>query len=303
MSISIKAWNRLDKNEQIQAKNFLIIHGQSHSEKSWDERKGYLLGPVFGHGENLFFAICESMIVGILACVLLEIKAKGEAYITEIDILKEYESHEIVNLLINTGIGHCKKSGAKRIRLGIKPYVDFIETNLLLAGFKMCYHALELVKEEKKIYETNAKYKTLPLSETRLKEYSDIMTDAFINSPNGGSVTIQDAMKLLNDNKKSTGILWDSEMNQPVGAYEITIIAQTGWIDALAIERKYQGLGCGKQLFRQVQNLLWRKEVSTLKLTVMDSNKRAYEMYLKHNFKLSKLLSTWYLITLDNLNE
>jgi hypothetical protein len=76
--------------------------------------------------------------------------------------------------------------------------------------------------------------------------------------------------------------------------YETTIIDNLGWLDTLAIATKHQAIGYGKQLFRQVQNFLWRKEVSTLKMTVIDANKHAYDMYLKHNFKLSKLLSTWY---------
>lgn len=294
MSISIKTWNQLDRNEQMLAMDFFIIHGQPYIEQSWDERKEYLFGPIFGHGKNLFFAICESIIVGTLACVLLEIKVKGKAYITEINILKEYRNHEIVNLLLDVGIKRCKISHAKKVLMGIKPHVDFIEKNLLLAGFEMCYHALELVKEEKEIYDVNIKYKPMPLSESLVREYAVIMSDAFLNTPNGSSVTIEDAMKLLKDNKKSAGILWDLEENQPVGAYETTIIAQTGWLDTLAIAPKYQGLGYGKQLFRQLQNLLWRKEVSALKLIVIDSNKHAYDMYIKHNFKLSKLLSTWY---------
>ena len=51
------------------------------------------------------------------------------------------------------------------------------------------------------------------------------------------------------------------------------MIAQISWIDALAIAPKYQGQGYGKELFRRVQNSLWRNEASVLRMTVMDSNK------------------------------
>lgn len=174
MSINIKTWNQLDKSEQMLAEDFFIIHGQTYIKQSWDEQKEYLLGPVFGQGENLFFAMCDSMIVGTLACVLLEIKVKGEAYITGINTLRENENHEIVNLLLDAGIRRCKLSRAKKIIIGIKPSVNFIENNLLSAGFEMCYQALELVKEEKEFYELNIKYKTMPLSKAHVKEYAEI---------------------------------------------------------------------------------------------------------------------------------
>lgn len=290
----IKSWNQLCKDEQFQAKDFFTYHGQSFVPQSRDERAKFLLGHVFGYGENLFFAINDSRIVGSLGCVLLEIKVKGVAYITEVNILKEFANHEIVNLLLDAGFGECRKSQAKTIYIGVKPSVDFIEKNLLLSGLEKSYHHIELIKEEKEIYDISAKCYMLSLSKDTLKEYAVIMTDAFLTSPNGATVTVNDALEILKDSRKSAGLLWEMEANQPVGAFEATVIDDTGWLDALAIAPNYQTLGYGKQLFRLVQNLLWRKEVSILKMTVMDINRNAFEMYLKHGFKLHKSLSTWY---------
>ena len=56
------------------------------------------------------------------------------------------------------------------------------------------------------------------------------------------------------------------------------------FIDSMAVDENYRGMGIGHLLFEKVKHIKEQKHFDGIELEVNAKNKAAYEMYLKYGF-------------------
>ena len=279
----IKSWKELTKNERESAFSFLKSPKISGSNLAWDDRKKILFGPAFDRGENLFFSV-DKEIKAALGAVTLEIPVKGEAYITSV-------SGEADFALVEHANDFCFGKGAEKVYAGITPgFADGFIEHFRSLGYTHVYSLLDLVLIDEESYDTGDDL--LPLDRNNAGDFARIMTKAFENSPNGASMTTEEALDMI-DEDGIFGLF--TERNQYVGAFEMKIRKGIGHIDSIAIAPEHQRKGLGRKMLGQLIEVLWDEEVKEIRMTVIDANRHAFEMYLDFGFKTEKVLSEWYL--------
>ena len=127
--------------------------------------------------------------------------------------------------------------------------------------------------------------------------FQRIHDDAFRDSPNSGCLAEEELeARLRPDSDLICGIAL--EKGQPVGAYELKVEGDTGWIEFLAISPSVQGQGLGKRLLLQLVNSLYQRGCREVKLFVISSNTRASNLYSRTGFVQEQIATFWYSLDL-----
>ncbi|MCK4260396.1 MAG: GNAT family N-acetyltransferase [Halanaerobiales bacterium] len=133
------------------------------------------------------------------------------------------------------------------------------------------------------------------LTEMNQEVCRKLLNRAFINSPNGAILTVEEMEEVVREYKEKPHLaqlcLYDGE---PAGLFELTCKAQVGWIDVLGVDPAFQGQGIGKVLLKRSVELLHQSDMEEVKLYVMSTNERAMKLYTKHGFELEKVSSIWF---------
>lgn len=282
----IVSWSSLDVTEKDKALSFIFDHSKSSNDSNKDERKKYLTSNIFNKGDTLMFYFNHSKILGSIGIVTAEIPVKKEGFITAINCI----SIEVFEELINKAIDIAKNKGADIVSLGLKPHNDNLTESVKDHGFLYSHSFIKLVHDDKRII---SHPNLVPLDKENAPLYAAIMTSGFMNTPNGATVSDDEAYSLLEEplsNKyglfKINGIC--------VGVYELRIKDDTGWIDGIAINPDEQKKGYGKMLLNQCMGYLYSLGVKKIEMMVADTNEYAFKLYLHNGFREKELLSTWF---------
>ncbi len=290
----IKSWFDLNIKQKEKAFDFIISNSTSLYHRDNDERKKYLTGSTFSKGKNLLFYLSDSKFWGSIGIVTSEINLRGETYITEINILDN--SQNIFKELLGEAVAICKKAGSEIITLGLKPHNFFLSEIVIDSNFIYAHSFIKMTHDKKK----ETKYNNLiPLNKDNASSFAEIMTSSFINSPNGGSISTEEAYELLGDPDSSKYGLIQID-DEYVGVYELRISENKGWIGSIGISKSHQNRGYGKMLLNQSMGYLYSLGVDIIEMMVADSNIKAYELYIKTGFLKKEILSTWYKLSINN---
>lgn len=289
----IISWSSLDEQLKEEALSFILDHSTSLYYGNIEDRKKYLKGSTFNKGDTLKFYYDDSRFIGSIGIVTAEITVKKEAYITEIIILDK--SLEVFKELLHDAISVCNYAGAEIITLGLKPNNSFLSDHLIDSSFIRSHSFVKLIHNKK----SETKYDNLiPLNRENAPIFADIMTSSFLNSPNGGSLSVEEAYELIDDpDSNKYGLL--EVHGRYVGVYELRVTGKKGWIDSIGIKPSCQNKGYGKILLKQSMGYLYSLGVEEIEMMVADSNITAYELYLKTGFEKKEILSTWYKLSIN----
>ncbi|MEG0775310.1 GNAT family N-acetyltransferase [Clostridium sp.] len=331
--MAIFSFKELDGEKRLQVYDF-IKEANELFDKSFVDMEKFYLSEVFNNGDTLIVSFYDNKILGTIGVIIKEVPIKGEAFITEIFMnkdfldysLKAYGEH-IVNELLHRAINICEEHGANKISLGIKNKLSFLEGYILDNDFFKTHEAIimKYTKKEKpqvdmqqssleakgeeeiisNAVNTNMETKPrrdedanidlLPLSEETLEEFMAIHNDGFKETPNAATLSINETRELFHGYMGNEDFIGIVKWEkQSIGVYMLAIADNVGWIDNIAILEEFRSKNFGKLLLNKSIDLLKHKDVESIKLLVMSSNTLAYKFYKKYGFEEEQVYSTWY---------
>lgn len=282
----IKSWSSLDVTEKAEALRFIFANSKNSNDLSNDEREKYLTSNIFNKGDTLMIYFNHSKIIGSIGIVTAEIQEKKESFITEINCI----STKVFKELMNMAIDIAKNKGANIVSLGLKPHNDNLTKSVKDFDFLYSHSFIKLVHDNKRII---SHPNLVPLNKDNTPLYAAIMTSGFMNTPNGATVSDDEAYSLLEEPLSNKYGLFKIN-GLYVGVYELRIKDDTGWIDGIAISPDEQEKGYGKMLLNQCMGYLYSLGVKKIEMMVADTNKNALQLYLNNDFHEKELLSTWF---------
>jgi len=301
--MGIFSYKDLDEVKQLEVYEFVKEVNEVLS-KTFEELKKFYLGEVFNYGEDLYVSFDEDKVVGTIGVITKEIPIKGEAFITELyinkDFLdytsKEYGEH-IINELLNKAVQICENHKAEVITLGFKPKLSYLEGYVSNIGFNKTHEAI-IMKYAKENVDKEEKLNSIelePLKEENIIEFMEAHNKGFSGTTNAANLSLEEVQDFLKDykgNEELIGIV--KSEGKTVGMYMLAVIDNIGWIDNIAILEEYRTKGLGKVLIAKCIECLKNREVETIKLLVMSSNAVAYSFYKNYGFEEEVVFSTWY---------
>ncbi|WP_461204909.1 GNAT family N-acetyltransferase [Clostridium sp. DL1XJH146] len=252
-------------------------------------------GHLFNYGKEYFTVWENDQLKATLGLITIDIETRGEAFITSIFAYKDGDKY-IFNLLEKVK-ETVNKTDAKFIRLGVSKGREYLIPTIIKLGFEKSYDMVTLKFEDmnalSKIEEnSNFEYRNLTKENTEI--FRTVHNKAFIASPNGGMMRIDEAKEIASYNKNTdwSGICYFKK--NPVAIYQSDVKEDTVWIENIGVLPKYQGIGIGKLLLKKAVNIAQREKYNNIKLYVVTSNEIAYKAYLKYGFKFYEQRAAWF---------
>lgn len=285
----IKSLNSLTEEEK---KNFFDWANQLDSNFCYT--KDYILNEPCNHGENYWIFLENSRCWGSLGVITREISETDTAYIAFIFAPKECS--EKFSLLLNHAMQFLSQHHPKVIKIGLSHLVSHLHQIVIDQGFRQSDRSLLLKFDENKrdLLNDNLQIRLQPLSEEMFDLYQSIQHSSFKTTPNASLISIEEINKFYRQYSNQSGfigIAYNND-NEAIGIYQVEKRSDTYCIEALGVNPTYQKRGFGKQILTALIKLL---DNSTIKLMVMESNKRAFNLYLACGFIKESTISTWYL--------
>ena len=293
--MEIKQFKEITIPQKKELYNF-IKNTNSNYNKTYIEMTKIYESDAFNEGNSVFILLDNYEVKGSLATITKEISIKGEAFITDIYIANENLERNLC-FLMEEAMTYCSNCSARCVKVGIReseknlmPYINKLE-------FRHIYDAVIMrYKGDKDIVlKANKKIELVDLSISNSKQYMNIQNEAFIESPNGGTideVEVMDYIVKYANNQDLIGLCYFEK--KPCGMYELSLDADIGWIDTLAISPECQKKGIGKLLLMNCIERLWEKHVEEIKLLVITANEVAVKLYKENGFEEETVFSYWF---------
>lgn len=293
--MEIKQFKQITIPQKQQLYNFIKSTISTYN-KTYIEMTKIYESDTFNGGDSVFILLDNYEVKGSLAIITKEISIKGEAFIT--DIYMENENLE-KNLcfLIEEAMTYCINCSARSVKVGIResethliPYINKLEFINIYDAVVMRYKG-----DKDIVLKVNKKIELVNLSVSNSKQYMNIQNEAFINSPNGGTidqVEVMDYIVKYANNQDLIGLCYFEK--KPCGMYELSLDGDIGWIDTLAVSPECQKKGIGKLLLMNCIERLWGKHIEEIKLLVITSNEIAVKMYKENGFEEETVFSYWF---------
>ena len=297
--MEIKKFKEITSPQKKELYNF-IKNTNSTYNKTYIEMTKIYESDTFNGGDSVFILLDNYEVKGSLAIITKEISIKGEAFITDIYISKENLERNLY-LLIEEAMTYCINCSAISVKVGIResethlmPYINKLEFSHIYDAVVMRYKG-----DKEIVLKANRKIELVDLSVLNSKQYMNIQNEAFIHSPNGGTidqVEVMDYIVKYANNQDLIGLCYFEK--KPCGMYELSLDGDIGWIDTLAVSPECQKKGIGKLLLMNCIERLWEKHVEEIKLLVITSNEIAVKMYKENGFENQAVFSYWFEKTL-----
>ncbi len=290
-TMTVRTFSELDEEERKKLFDYTVAFGESRYFKTRAEMEKNCSGRTFDFGKDHFSAWKNGSVKGTAAAITREVKNRGEAYVTAVNV-KEEDAAFFENLL-DASIERCLKANAVSVKLGIKPVFEFLKPTIESRRFVEVHRSV-LMRYEKtrEALETDEKLLLRDLSDETKGSFRRIHNDAFRNSPNGGSLTGDEIEEMILEKSNLAGVAFYD--GNPVGIYELTLDGKTGFIDGLGIDPVLHSKGFGRATLNAVMEKLYANGAAEIRLSVMSSNARAVELYKKTGFNEEKTLSVWF---------
>lgn len=160
-------------------------------------------------------------------------------------------------------------------------------------GFNYAYSLLlmrfdDVLSDEK----PSASIELVPLTAENLDEYVLATNDGFAGTLNVATIQVDDARRLLENRVMRCGLIRSN--NSTVGSYELKLEGSDGWIESVCLIPASRGQGYGCAAVVRLIEMLRQLGCETVKLSVIDANKKAYRLYERMGFTVYQVLSRWY---------
>ncbi|MEG2109539.1 MAG: GNAT family N-acetyltransferase [Clostridium sp.] len=267
----------------------LLFIDRNNGSISLSEMDRMFKSKVYGYGKGILILEQNNKVIGIGRIVLQEIKITGIAYIHFLDILEDLDdTKEVIKELINECFTKAEEHKAKKILLGFRKR----ETTEMLheIGFDADYEAKIMTLNDREKREDILNIEEI--NENNIKEYIKLYNESFNNMPHGASLDEEEANGFLNENNTCNKYFIVSNSKEKIGVLNTTIEDNEGTFD-IGLSSRFRGKGYGKRLLETAIDYLNKKEISSIYLVVIETNKIAYNMYKKRGFEQQKVLSYW----------
>ncbi|MGL4569822.1 MAG: GNAT family N-acetyltransferase [Clostridium sp.] len=267
----------------------LLFIDRNNGSISLSEMDKMFKSKVYGYGKGILILEQNEKVIGIGRVVLQEIEITGIAYIHFLDILEDLNNtKEVIKELINECFKKAEENHAKKILLGFRKR----ETTEMLheIGFDADYEAKVMVLNESTKKEDILDIEEI--NEKNINEYIKLYNESFNNMPHGASLDEDEANDFLSENNTGNKYFIVSNSKEKIGVLNTTIEGNEGTFD-IGLSSRFRGRGYGKRLLETAIDFLEKKEIPSIYLVVIETNKIAYNMYKKRGFKQEKILSYW----------
>ena len=298
--MEIKKFKEISIPQKKELYNF-IKNINSTYNKTYIEMTKIYESDTFNEGDSVFILLDNYEVKGSLAIITKEISIKGEAFITDIYMANENLERNLC-ILIEEATNYCSNCCAGSVKVGIResethliPYINKFEFIHIYDAVVMRYKG-----DNDIVLKLDKKIELVDLSTSNSRQYMNIQNEAFINSPNGGTigqVEVMDYIVKYANNQDLIGLCYFEK--KPCGMYELSLDGDIGWIDTLAVSPESQKKGIGKLLLMKCIERLWEKHIEEIKLLVITSNVVAVKMYKENGFEEEIVFSYWFEKTLN----
>ena len=288
----IKDFMDLSDNEKDILFHYILKHNPDYA-KTYEETMKSYGSIVFDYGKSFFTLWLNDELKGTIAIVTKDVKNKGEAFITNINIADA----DNMPFLLDRAIKYASDFYPDVIKLGISPSKNHLVPQIESSGFQRAYEMLTLKynvfnpDKEKKF--PNLFFETL--NESNKNAFLNVHNNAFMNTFNAAILTLEEVDELIDKNKDMPDLAGLCIYNgTAVGVYIFEINDNTGWIEAIGIVPDYQGKGLGEMLLRKSVYELYKKGLPEIKLLVVSKNVKAVSLYRKYGFQDDEVYSMWF---------
>lgn len=229
---------------------------------------------------------------GALAVVTRELPLRREAFVTGVCV--EAGERATFDRLLGAALERVGDAGAT-IKAALSP------AHPHLADF-IAHHGFRYVEDARRLALTGAEPPLAPhpgltrraASFEEVEIYRGVAEAAFVDAPNGGSVSLDDARERLDQRAFPDQVALYRLEDAVVGFHELTLRGAVGNIDSLGLLPRFQGQGLGAHLLRGCVDTLRAQGAERVELLVMSSNARAVRLYGRHGFTQRAVLAQWF---------
>lgn len=278
--------------------------------------------PVYNQGRNFITLWAGGDVAGTLGIITKEASTRSEVFITGLYAVPELAG-EALPLLLREAyqIGRAAPGVGPEtvVRLGVRRGQEHLIPVVSRAGFRETYRILEL-RLDVAGPETGGTpaagdvagagagaagahagaplaagaVRFEPVTPENLEAYVAVHNAAFITSPNGGLISRADAAAALAASPHPELMQVGYLDGVPAAMVDLRLSGDTGEIDGLAVHPRFQGRGLGRLALQHALWVLQGRGAGTVRLQVVESNRPAVELYLRHGFALDQVVSTWF---------
>ena len=279
----IKQYDQLSIDEKQELRNF-ITSQDSMSDEDYENYLKMIEGPAFGKGSSFFANFSKGSVTATLGLVELEIPVKGEAFITA----ARGESADVMDIL-DVCMKRITSQMARKAIMGIKPRYERILSEISQAGFIHTHNLVNMEKNLEKVELDKADESITKLTPEHIDEFVRANNSAFLDSPNGATMQIEQANEYLDSGAPVVYLLLEGS---EVRSY--CILNGNGLIDTVGTDPLYKKKGYATRMLRYAQQHFKSIGIEKAHLTVIDINKPALNLYLSEGFEITGTASCWF---------
>ncbi len=289
-----KIFSELTDIEKQRVYDFVIKSNKDNCFKTHNELINHFEAILFEYGKTLFTFWENFSPVATIGAVVKDAKYKEEIFFTAINIDENYLDNfksflqEVENSVVSFP--------AKTLKLGINAYKTNLTPFIEDSDYKDPYNILAMKyipNNELKEKITGISFENLNNSNKEI--YKKINNSAFLDCPNGGVIGDKEIDDIFKTYKEAPELIGLFKYNENyTGTYELSISKNSGTIESISISPYFQGKGLGKLLLKSVIQKLQQHGVDEIKLIVVSTNKKAFELYRKYGFKEDGIKSIWF---------
>ena len=252
-----------------------------------------------------FFSVWENGApLATLGLVVAALARKHEIYLIGASATDTHESIAAFKSLIqlsNRKAYEGRMQGFKS-RLGVGPRLSFLSPTVERLGYQLHESMLNLVLSGEGLRATLSASKSSmiplfqePMAAKNMPDYIRIHNQSFQTVPNGSETSTEELGEWLGSQHVTDwrGLLRDPE-GKAIAFYELSQDGGTGWIDSIGVDPALHGCGYGNAVLQTCLDFLVSRDCTEIFLNVMDSNARAYGLYLKKGFVEKSIYNHWY---------
>ncbi len=301
---TIKTFKDLTQMERNELYSFYEQHKGRISPQSEEAVFAYMGMRDLDDGGRFFSVWKGATPLATLGFVVAALSRKHEVYLIGASATDTPESHTALESLID----HANRSIYEdqtqwfKSRLGLGPRLPFLTPLVERMGYRLNESMLTLFLPVEKIHTlrrvSNPPLISLirqPLDKENMPDYIRIHNASFQMVPNGSETSSEELDEWLASDQKNQ---WRGLLTDPVGKtvafYELSQDLEMGWIDSIGVDPALHGHGYGSATLHACMDFLISRECSEIDLNVMDSNTKAYKLYMKNGFALKTVFNHWY---------
>lgn len=255
----------------------------------------YIKGPIYSDGGGLLTLWEHNVIIGTLGVIVRDAQSSRKIYFHH---LHTNDCHpQKMTALMDTAFKTATRFPGCTFLIGFNPNDRVLKQVVTAKGFKKAHQVL-IMTYTKTLEEClqmlkRDHFQFEPMSETSWQTFIDVTNRAFKNTLNSGDIDDRDIRQMMKTSPETLlGICYYNKI--PMGTYEL-LPGKIGWINNIGVIPDHWGKGIGTELVCWSIAKLLNLGADHVKLKVIDSNDRAFQIYQHLGFKIETVTSEWFI--------